>query len=57
MPTYDYACPSCGHTFEVFESMNAEGRRDCPECGEDARRRLGCGGGAYVKGAPPPAGG
>lgn len=59
MPTYDYACASCGHAFEAFEPMSAEGRRECPKCGKEARRRLGRGAGAYVKGgtAPPPPGG
>ncbi|MCK4616961.1 MAG: zinc ribbon domain-containing protein, partial [Pirellulales bacterium] len=21
MPTYDYVCDACGHTFELFQSM------------------------------------
>jgi putative FmdB family regulatory protein len=60
MPTYDYACVACGHAFEVFEPMSAEGRRDCPKCGLEARRRMGCGAAAVVRGAaapPPPSGG
>ncbi len=52
MPTYDYSCASCGHTFEVFEGMTAEGLRDCPKCGRGkARRLIGTGAGLVFKGS------
>ena len=31
MPIYEYACPSCGHEFELLV-MGSE-RPACPECG------------------------
>jgi putative FmdB family regulatory protein len=33
MPTYDYACPACGHEFEVFQSMNDKRLTKCPQSG------------------------
>lgn len=32
MPTYDYQCTKCGHTFEAFQSMNDDPLTDCPKC-------------------------
>ena len=49
MPTYDYECPK-GHTFEVFQKMTDEPVADCPECGEDARRKISGGAGFLFKG-------
>ena len=52
MPTYDYACAACGHRFERFESIHADGAKACPKCGKKkARRRLGTGAGLIFKGA------
>jgi putative FmdB family regulatory protein len=52
MPTYDYSCGSCRHVFEVFESMNASGLRECPRCSEvKARRLIGTGAGLLFKGS------
>ena len=33
MPTYEYACRACGHTFEIVQSMKDDSLTDCPECG------------------------
>ena len=38
MPTYEYACKSCGHTFEVVQSMNDDPLVVCPECGGELRK-------------------
>ena len=52
MPTYDYGCPECGHSFEVFEGLSASGLRDCPKCGgRKSRRLLSAGSGFILKGA------
>ena len=51
MPTYEYECKSCGHTFDVFQSMNDEPLKTCPECGEDVRRRINGGSGIIFKGS------
>ncbi len=47
MPTYDYECTECGHTFEEFHSMSTT-RQRCPECGEKKLERLIGGGGAII---------
>ncbi len=52
MPTYDYECEHCGHTFEAFQSIKAEPLKTCPSCKRKALRRLiGCGAGVIFKGA------
>ncbi|MDR2663366.1 MAG: zinc ribbon domain-containing protein, partial [Treponema sp.] len=38
MPTYEYECKSCGHSFEVFQSISEEPIKECPECGREVRR-------------------
>ena len=37
MPTYEYVCTECGHTFEQFQSFTDDALRHCPEC--DGRLR------------------
>ena len=32
MPTYEYACTSCGHQFEAFQSFSDDALTECPEC-------------------------
>lgn len=51
MPTYEYACDSCGHRFEAFQGMNDKPLSCCPECGETVRRVLGAGGAVIFKGS------
>ena len=48
MPTYDYQCDSCGHVFETFQSMSDDPLRQCPECSENALRRLISGGSGVI---------
>jgi putative FmdB family regulatory protein len=38
MPTYEYACRDCGHTFEIVRSMLDEPLTMCPECGGSLRK-------------------
>lgn len=39
MPTYDYACDGCEHSFEVVKKMKDGPRQEsCPVCGEEARK-------------------
>ena len=40
MPTYDYVCQACEHEFELFQSITANPKRKCPECGRLKLRRL-----------------
>jgi len=52
MPTYDYECAACGHTFELFQSITAARVRKCPVCGKrKVRRLLGAGAGVIFKGS------
>ncbi|MFO8065556.1 MAG: FmdB family zinc ribbon protein [Spirochaetota bacterium] len=52
MPTYDYECKSCGHSFDQFQRMSEEPLKDCPRCGEPALKRLVGGGiGVIFKGS------
>ncbi len=52
MPTYDYLCASCNHTFEKFESMSANPSKKCPECGKmQLKRLIGAGAGVIFKGS------
>lgn len=52
MPTYDYKCKACGHTFALFQSMAENPKRKCPACGKMALVRLiGTGSGIIFKGS------
>ncbi|MFZ2324481.1 MAG: FmdB family zinc ribbon protein [Ignavibacteriaceae bacterium] len=50
MPTYEYKCLNCSHTFEVFQSMNAKLIEECPKCGGKVKRLIGAGAGPIFKG-------
>ena len=51
MPTYDYECLSCDHTFEAFQSIKARRLRKCPRCGKRVRRLIGAGAGLLFRGS------
>ena len=38
MPTYEYICKSCGHLFEIVQSMRDDPLTECPECGGELRK-------------------
>jgi putative FmdB family regulatory protein len=38
MPTYEYACRDCGHTFDIVQKMTDEPLTVCPECGGPLRK-------------------
>lgn len=40
MPTYVYACKSCAHRFEKYQSFSEDSLVTCPECAEDALRKV-----------------
>ena len=43
--------PSCGHTWELFQSMNDDPVKSCPKCKKrKAKRLLGVGAGLIFKG-------
>lgn len=52
MPTYDYKCKTCEHTWEEFQSIKAKPTKKCPECGKrTAQRVIGPGAGIIFKGS------
>jgi putative FmdB family regulatory protein len=52
MPTYDYECPKCQHTWELFQPITAKPVKKCPECGkQSARRVIGPGAAILFKGS------
>jgi putative FmdB family regulatory protein len=38
MPTYEYTCKQCGHTFDVVQSMRDDALTVCPVCGGELRK-------------------
>ena len=40
MPTYDYVCDACDHTFEEWQSFHDEELTKCPSCKKKKLRRL-----------------
>ena len=58
MPTYDYVCAKCGHSFEKFQSMNDAALKVCPKelCAQKrwgkgkVKRQMGSGAGLIFKG-------
>ena len=52
MPTYDYLCQNCDHTFEKFQSITAKPLKKCPDCKKPKLNRLiGTGAGIIFKGS------
>jgi putative FmdB family regulatory protein len=51
MPTYEYECTECSHSFEVFQSMSDEPLKKCPQCGKGLRRLIFGGAGVIFKGS------
>ncbi len=38
MPTYEYRCRDCGHTFDVVQAMIDDPLTVCPVCGGELRK-------------------
>lgn len=51
MPTYDYKCLDCGHTFEAFQRITEELLTNCPKCGGSVKRLIGAGSGPIFRGS------
>lgn len=52
MPTYEYSCENCGHSFEKMQSITARAIRKCPKCRKSTLKRLiGTGAGIIFKGS------
>ena len=48
MPTYDYKCNACGHTFDELQSFSEPPLAKCPKCKKNKLERLFGGGGAII---------
>jgi putative FmdB family regulatory protein len=51
MPTYEYECKNCGHTFDAFQRMSDPPLTTCPQCGQALRRLINGGSGIIFKGS------
>jgi len=52
MPTYEYECSACSHSFEALQSMSEPRLLKCPKCGKKKLQRLiGSGSGMIFKGS------
>jgi putative FmdB family regulatory protein len=51
MPTYEYECTKCGHTFERFQSISDNPLSQCPKCRGAVRRLISGGMGVIFKGS------
>ena len=51
MPTYEYECKNCDHSFEIFQAMSDAPLKDCPQCGKELRRLIYGGSGVIFKGS------
>lgn len=51
MPTYEYECRKCGHTFEKFQRISEAPAKRCPKCRSAVRRVMGRGAGLIFKGS------
>ena len=52
MPTYDYECDACQHTWELFQRITEDPVKSCPECKKrKARRLFGTGAAIMFKGS------
>jgi putative FmdB family regulatory protein len=38
MPTYEYRCRDCGHTFDIVQKMTDDPLTVCPNCGGELRK-------------------
>ncbi|MBF0817460.1 FmdB family transcriptional regulator [Microbacterium paludicola] len=41
MPTYAYACKTCGHAFDAVQSFSDATLTECPACGGVLRKQYG----------------
>ena len=52
MPTYEYKCDACGHTFETFQQITDKPLKTCPKCRKKKLCRLiGTGAAILFKGS------
>lgn len=52
MPTYEYKCSSCEHSFEIVQSMKDKQKRKCPACKKPKLEKVLGTPMVFVKGEP-----
>ena len=52
MPTYEYACSNCGHSFEIVQLMKDKKKRKCPSCKKIKLKRVIGKPMVFIKGEP-----
>jgi putative FmdB family regulatory protein len=40
MPIYEYQCGACGHRFETLQKVSESPLMECPDCGQQALKKL-----------------
>jgi len=50
MPIYEYECKACGHRFEAIQKISDNPLTTCPECNENAVKKLISAAGFRLKG-------
>lgn len=41
MPIYEYACPDCGHKFELIQKFSDDPASECPSCkGQNVKKLI-----------------
>lgn len=50
MPTYEYACATCGHQWEEIQKISENPIEECPSCKKATAKRLISGGSFILKG-------
>nr|WP_089774569.1 FmdB family zinc ribbon protein [Ruania alba] len=51
MPTYAYACSSCSHSFDIYQSFSDDALTECPSCAEPSLRKVFSAVGVVFKGS------
>ena len=41
MPTYEYRCKDCGHTFDAYQAFTDDPLTECPECSGALKKLFG----------------
>jgi putative FmdB family regulatory protein len=41
MPTYEYRCKDCGHTFDAYQSFTEDALTECPSCAGTVKKVFG----------------
>jgi putative FmdB family regulatory protein len=51
MPIYEYRCEECGHEMEKLQKMSDPALTECPECKQDALKKVISAAGFRLKGS------